>query len=426
MTEHAYQPIGTGFLDGFRRVPRRPGGRLNEAQRARAERHESRVAAAAEFMADLLSGATRAYYLREVLSPSSPEMVRFIESNYPGVLSPAVIAESARGGVTLEEAMTTSDFPLLTGDVLERTMLARFNEVPQVWRQYIDVGAPMRDFRTIRMLETTGGNEAWDVITEEDTITYTTIAEGEHTMAPALYGKGMKLSWRLMMQDDLDAFRVLPQALAQGGRRTINKFATDLLFDSAGPDATFVSSGNGNLLSGNPALSVTSLALAIKTLMSFTDTTGEPILVDGVRLVYGPGLHVTVQNILNTLTYDATTDQGAATNRTIRVNNWLTAGITPVMDPYIPLVVTGGNGATAWAVTAAPNTGRPAARIRFLAGFETPALYQKAPNTQRIGGGVDPMLGDFSTMSSEFKGLVAFAGVTIEPKSIVGSNGSGS
>jgi DNA primase len=77
-------------------------------------------------------------------------------------------------------------------------------------------------------------------------------------------------------------------------------------------------------------------------------------------------------------------------------------------------------------VTAAPNASRPAAQIRFLQGFEQPALFQKAPNTQRIGGGIDAQLGDFQTMASEFKGLVAFGGVLIEPKSIVGSNGSGS
>lgn len=428
MTDQTYQPVSApaDFLDGFRRVPRAPQGRMSEAQAARVAAREARVAAAAEFIADLISGRARAYYLREVLAPSSPEMIRVIESNYPGVIAPRVIQESARG-IALDEAMSISDFPLLTGDVLERTMLARFAEVPQVWRQYIDVGAPLRDFRDIKMLETTGGNEEYEEISDLEGLTYTSIAESSQTMSPALYGKAMRLSWRLMMNDDLDAFSVIPRALAQGGRRTINKFATDLLFDSTGPDATIFTTGRSNRLSGNPALSVTSLAAAITQLMSFTDSTGEPINVDGVRLVYGPGLHTTVQNILNTLSFDATTDGGAASNRTIRVNNWMTSGITPVMDPYIPVVVTGGNAATSWMVTAAPNASRPLARIRFLQGFEQPVLYQKAPNTQRVGGGLDPEIGDFQSMASEFKGLVAFGGLAgIEYKSGVASNGSGS
>jgi hypothetical protein len=430
MSEHEhYQPVGTvaGFLDGFTRVPRRSGRRLTEAQQAAAARHEARVAAAAEFMADLLNGRARAHWLREVLAPSSPEVLRLVESNYPGLVRPAVLREGIRAGDDLlVEAMSVSDFPLLMGDVMDRALLARFAEVPQVWRQYISVGSPLRDFRTVRMLSTTGGNEAWEEISELEGLTYTSIAESGLTMEPKLYGKAMRLSWRLMMNDDLDAFRVIPQALAQGGRRTLNKFATDLLFDANGPDATIFTTGKGNRLTGNPALSVTSLAAAIAALLAFTDSTGEPINVEGVRLIYGPGLHVTVQNILNTLSYDAAADQGAATNRTIRVNNWLTTGITPVMDPYISLVATTANAATSWIVAASPEASRPLARVRFLAGFEQPVLYQKAPNTQRVGGGLDADVGDFQSMASEFKGLIAFAGVAIEDLAGVASNGSGS
>jgi hypothetical protein len=431
MSEQSFQPVASprDFLEGYSRVPRRRESRLlSESQRASAARHEQRVASAAELLSDALNGRCPAYLFREAIAPSSPEMARLVESNYPGLTRDARGHElSWRGaGVGLAEAMSISDFPLLMGDVIDRMLLARFAEVPQVWRQYIDVGSPLRDFRTTRMLETTGGNELYDEITELEGLTYTAIAESGLTMEPKLYGKAMRLSWRIMQNDDLDAFRVVPQALAQGGRRTINKFATDLLFDSTGPDAAIFTTGIGNRLSGNPALSVTSLGAAITALMSFTDAAGEPIAFEGVRLVYGPGLHVTVQNILNALQVNATTNGGAATDRAIEVRNWLTAGITPVMDPYIPAVVTGGNAATSWMVTAAPNASRPLARIRFLQGFETPALYQKAPNTQRVGGGLDADIGDFQSMASEFKGLVAFAGVAIEPKAAVASNGSGS
>lgn len=431
MSEQQYQPISTGslsgFLDGTRRIPRLRGARLNETQRAAVARREARVAAAAEFMGDILNGRSPAYFLHEAMMPRSPEVTRLIESNYPGLIRPAILQKGARGDDLFSEAMTTSDFPLLMGDVMDRMLLARFAEVPQVWREYISVGAPLRDFRTIRMLSTTGGNEAYDEIVEEEGVKYTVIAESELTMSPALYGKAMKLSWRLMQNDDLDAFSVIPRALAQGGRRTINKFATDLLFDANGPDATIFSAGNGNLMTGNPALSITSLGAALAKLLGFTDSTGEPISVEGVRLVYGPGLEVTVKNLLNSLAV-RTTIAGGVTGGEIETRNWLAQGITPVMDPYIPAVVTGtvANAATSWLLVADPNAGRPIARVRFLQGFEQPVLYQKAPNTQRVGGGLDPDVGDFYSMSSEFKGLVAFGGVAIEPKAGVASNGSGS
>lgn len=431
MSEHHYQPIKSGslgnFLDGYARVPRRAGRRLSEAQQSRWAAREARVAAATEFLADLIHGRTPAYFLREVLMPSSPEVTRLVESNYPGLVRPAIVREGVRGGDDLfTEAMSVSDFPYLMGDVLDRMLLARYGEVPQVWRNYISVGSPLRDFRTVKMLETTGGNDEWETISELEGLTYTSIGEGKKELAPELYGKAIRLSWRLMMNDDLDAFRVIPSVLARGGRRTINRFATDLVFDSTGPDAAIFTTGQGNRLSGNPAFSITSLGAAITALMSRTDSEGEPIAFEGVRLVHGPGLAVSVNNVLNALEVQTTSDGGAAAGRELKVSNWIKVGITPVMDPYIPAVVTGGNAATSWMLTANPDVDRPLARIRFLQGFETPALYQKAPNTQRVGGGIDPEIGDFQSMASEFKGLVAFGGVTLEPLAAVASNGSGS
>lgn len=427
MSDH-YQPISSGslsgFLDGYSRVPRPRSARLSEAQQQQAARHEARVAAASEFVRDLLTGATRAYYLREVLSPSNPEMARHIEGTYPGLVRPAVLREGVRlGDDMLSESMSVSDFPLLMGDVIDRMLLARFNAQPQVWRQYISVGRPLRDFRDARMIQTDGGNVAWDEITDLEGLTYTTITESGYIMSPKLYGKAARLSWRLLRNDDLDAFAEIPAILGQGGRRTLNSFATDLLFDANGPDATLFSAGNGNRLAGNPPLSITSLGTAIQTLMGFTDSVGEPIAVEGIRLVYGPGLHVTVQNILNQLSV-RTVIAGGVTGGEVETTNWLVRGITPVMDPYIPLIALT-NGATSWALLADPDAGRPIARIRFLQGFEEPVLYQKAPNTQRIGGGLDDSVGDFQSMASEFKGLLGFGGITMEPKAGVASNGSG-
>lgn len=418
-----YQQVDNNFLDGFSRVRRgRPSRLMNEAQRQAQAVYEARVTSAAEFVADLLTGSIRGYYLREALSPSTPEMARIIEANYPGLLRRANLAEAAAMG--LQESMTVSDFPLLMGDVLDRMMLARFAEVPQVWRGYIGVGQPLRDFRASRLLQTDGGDGQWAEITDSEGLTYTTLSESGHTITASLYGKAVRLSWRMLVNDDLDAFAEIPAILGRGGRRTISKYACDLLFDSAGPDATFISAGNGNLLTGNPDLAIDSLATAIQTLAGFTDSGGEPILVDGAVLVHGPGLRVTVQNLMNQLSVEMTNAPGIS-GSVVHVNNWIVRGLTAVEDPYIPIIVTtASRGSTSWLLCANPNTNRPAARIRFLQGFEQPNLYQKAGNTARVSGGIDDAVGDFQSMAHEYKGLVAFGGATIEPKAVVGSNGS--
>lgn len=423
MTKPEFKSVSTDFIEGFQRVSRPGNSRLlSESQQRAVELRESRVASAAEFFTDLLNGQTPYYFLREALQPSSRQMAETIENAYPGLYRPMTMAErhyaaAYVGDESLIESHSTSDFPLLMGDVLDRMMLQRFAEVPQVWRNYISVGRPLRDFRLARLLMTDGGDGQWDDLSEEEGIQYASITESGKSITPKLYGKGVRLSWQLLMNDDLDAFAEVPNLLARGGRRTISKYATGLLFTTTGPQ-------NVTALASNPALSVANLATAVGTFAALTDSEGEPIALEGLRLVVGPGLYVTAKNILETLTADLAAGGGTST-QIIRVNNWMVRGMSLVVDPYIPIVATT-NGATSWILTTDPNTTRPAARMRFLNGFAEPQMYQKAPNTMRVNGGIDPSVGNFDSMATEYKGLVAFGGAAIEAKAAVGSNGSGS
>jgi hypothetical protein len=54
-------------------------------------------------------------------------------------------------------------------------------------------------------------------------------------------------------------------------------------------------------------------------------------------------------------------------------------------------------------------------------------VFIKTGNQQRVGGGgVDPMNGDFDTDSIKYKVRDVIGGTLEDPKSFVGSNGSGS
>jgi len=386
-----------------------PGGRWDNATDPL---HESKVASAAELMSDLLTGRAPDWVLREALNPSQTGPAPMIESNYPGIMR-------------IGEAYTSSDFPLLMGDVLDRMILGRFREFPQGWRRYVRVSRPMRDFKTVRRVKLDGAEGRYTEQTEEDSLTYdTSLEETGYTYKPSLYSKGVKLSFRAIMDDDLDAFDSIPDRLGRGGRRSIAHFVTDLLFDASGPDATFFSSGNGNLLTGNPDLAIDSLGTAFEKLLGFTDANEEPILVEGVVLQYPPALHVTVQNLLNQLTVDVATE-GGVSNQTIRVNNWIIRNIEAVMDPYIPIVATT-NPNTSWILHVRPDSSRPAAEVGFLRGFEEPQLYRKMANTMRVSGGADQNAGDWDTMTQDFKGVISYGGTLLDPQGAVGSNGSNS
>lgn len=387
------------------------GRELGGFTRQRGAPRLQQVASATALWADLLSGRAPSYFLQEALQPRTPAVGRAIEANYPGLF---------------RESMTRSDFPLLTGDVLDRMMLARYRTFPSPWRRFMKVTNNLRDFRTVRRVAVDGAEGTWNAQGEDDELEYASMSEDGNTYAPKKYAKGVKISFEALMNDDLDAFSSAPDRLGRGGARTIAKYATGLYVDASGPHASLYTVGNGNIITSNPVLSVAALNTAFGILGTKVDADNEPIYIEEAILVVGPQLRVTANNIMNQLTVDVT-NTGGASGQTVRVNNWIIGNLEVVIDPYIPIVASTANGATSWFLFADPNTGRPAAEVGFLTGFGEPQLYQKMSNTIRVGSGAtDQMAGDFSTMSTEYKGVVAFGGTRLDPKATVGSNGSGS
>lgn len=392
-----YTPLDESTLEGF--------------TRRRSQFRQTQLDSATALWADLLEGKVPLYYLQEALSPRTPSLTRAIMSNYPGI-------------VRVQEAMTTSDFPLLTGDVLDRMLLGRYREFPSPWRQFMRVNNNLRDFRDVRRIAADGLESPWSVVEEQEEISYGAMGESGYLYAPKKYARGARISFENLMNDDLGAFESIPDRLGRGGARTVARFATGLYVDANGPHASLYTGGNGNIITSNPPLSVAGLQAGFTQLRGMKDTEGEPIMVESVVLVVPTALEVTARNILNTVLLDIN-EVGGTTNQRARVDNWMVAGMSLSVDPYYDTIAASSNGNTSWHLFAAPSVGRPALEVGFLRGFGEPQLYQKLANTARVGGGIDQMAGDFATMAQEYKGVIAFGGTRLDPRATVASNGSG-
>lgn len=360
---------------------------------------------------------------------------RGVDPQYMAKLAEAAsfVAEVKRGRRPLHhlaEAMTTSDFPNLFGDILDRQLLAGYREFPTSYRDWVHVST-VRDFRTVNRLTIDGGEgrlQKVGVIPEETEYPYDKLTDGKYQYSVAKYGKKFRFSWEAFINDDLEALNGTPDRQGRSARRTEEYFATDLLFDANGPDATFFSSGHANIVTSNPVLSIAALQTAFSILAAQTDTDGEPIMVDMATLVIPPALQVPAQNILNATEIWATSaGLGGVTGAELHAVNWMKSKLKLSIAPYIPTIASSANGNTSWMLVADPSTGRPAAEVGFLRGHEEPEMFQKSANATRVGGGpADPMDGDFDTDSIEYKVRHVIGGVLMDPKSAVASNGSGS
>jgi len=337
----------------------------------------------------------------------------------------AEILDGRRPMHQLQEAMSTSDFPNLYGDILDRQMLANYRQAPSTWRAYLKTSS-VRDFRDVKRGFVNGAQGRLSAVAEGAEYPEAALADGKYTYAVKKYGRKIPFTWEALVNDDLDAFRSLPERLALAARRTEEHFVTDLYAGASGPDATFFAAGNANIITANPALSVAAMDTAFKVLAAQVDSDGEPITIDAVHLVVPPALQVTARNILNATQIEVT-ETGGTSNQKLIVANWMRNNVTLHVNPYLPIVSSSANGNASWYLFADPSQGRPAAEVGFLRGYEEPQMFIKAPNAQRVGGGgVDPMTGDFDTDGVQYKVRHVMGGTLMDPKAAVASNGTGS
>lgn len=336
-------------------------------------------------------------------------------------------AGNRRALLDFEEAMTTSDFSILFADILDRQVLGAYQDWPSTWQMYTRRGT-VRDFRSVKRFALDGASATLDEVPERGEYPEAAVVPAEYEYKVTKRGRRLDWTWEMRVNDDLDAFRELPLILGRAARMTEDKFVTQLYAAASGPNSTFFSAGHGNIVTGNPALSVDALEDAMTVLASQRDSDGNPIFIDRLNLVVPPALEVVANNILNAVQIDAATGGGDGTgNNQLRVNNWLARRVTPVVNPWLPIVSSTANGNTSWYLIGQTMAGRPAMEVGFLRGHEQPEVFVKASDSIRVGGGMAPVEdGDFETDAIRHKVRHVLGGTLMDYKMAVASNGSGS
>lgn len=344
----------------------------------------------------------------------------------------------------LLEVMTTDDFPILFGDILDRTMLAKYQEWPVTWTKYAK-RATLRDFKTAKlMLPTIGGDSILEEVKQADQYPDAAISEQEPlTWSAKKYGRRIPFSWETFINDDLDELSDMPDRLARAARRTEHRLVAERFVGASGPNTTLyndtvgniIKTSKGSIAGDNPVLGINGLESAYNVLSRMVDESGNPILRDVMTLVVPPALETRAMNLLNAIQiWDSSVLGGGAPDnhsgsgeRMLQVKNWMAGRLQVVVDPYIPIIASNANSHTSWFLFADPGYSREAIRIGFLRGHETPEIFMKSPNAVRVGGGdVSPMSGDFDTDAIEYKVRHVLATLQVDPKATVMSNGSGS
>lgn len=304
-----------------------------------------------------------------------------------------------RAEFLIKEALTTSDFPYLFGDVLDRQVLAAYKATDPVWKKFTRMST-VKDFRTAYRFAITGGDQYLDEVPEKGEYQASDRNEKKYEFKAKKYGRQFDISWESLINDDLGALKDTPERFARAAVRTEHRRLSTTYINDLGTHAAlniYDSTTAGEINAGVLALTIGNLEDTVEAMSAFLDAAGEPIWNRPKYLVVGPALEFTARQILTSTQKMWLSDADdvtppAAYPMTNVIANY---GLELVIDPYIPILDASYPGS--WYLFADPKD-IAALEFAYLAGHERPEICMKASDKVTIGGGaISPMSGDFAT-----------------------------
>jgi len=314
----------------------------------------------------------------------------------------------------LREALTTSDFPLLFGDVLDRQVLASYKASEPVWKAFVRQSTVPRISPQVGgyRFAITGGDQVLAKVGEKGEYLASDRDETRYSLSVDKYGRQFDISWEALINDDLGALKDTPERFARAAIRTEHDVVTTLYAGSA----LYNSARGANMNNAvGTALTIASLETGIETMQAFVDGTGNPIMNRPKYLVVPPALEMTARQILTSTQKMWTQTTALAAPAAWPMTNVVASyGLQLIVDPYLMLRGTGANLATQWYLFSDPKD-IAAVEVAHLKGHERPEICMKASDKVTIGGGaINPMSGDFATDNVFYRVRLVFGGALLD------------
>ncbi len=262
---------------------------------------------------------------------------------------------------------TTSDFPVILENVLNRTLLDAYSIASDTWRQWCAVGS-VSDFKSYKRLRL-GSFSNLDALGEGGEYKHKAIPDGEaEIVSISTKANTITLTRQAIINDDLGAFTRLGQMMARSAARSIESDAYTLLLSNPTLDgdstALFhANHSNYHTTSDAAAISMTSLDAARALIKQQKDRGGRDYLgISEPFILLCPVAKAGAARAANESAFDPDT-----ANKLQRTN--ISRGIlSAIVDtPYL----TG----TGWYLFASPQQ-YPTFEVLFLNGNQTPYTEQ--------------------------------------------------
>lgn len=207
-------------------------------------------------------------------------------------MTPQELARAALGcdrqAVRAAGMHSTSDFPLLLGSTVNRTLRDAYTTAPQTWRP-LGRQTTVPDFRAVTRAAL-GDISALEAVKEHGEYKYGTLSEDGAPIKVAKFGKIIAITWETIVNDDLGALTRIPAALGNAAAATESNVVWALLLGNPNfTDGTpFFDASHANLAAAGGAINTTTLAAARAAMRKQKTKAGEFLNLSPEYLVVGP------------------------------------------------------------------------------------------------------------------------------------------
>jgi len=288
----------------------------------------------------------------------------------------------------------TGDFPLLLANALNKALQPAYQAATPTYRQFF-ARKTFTDFKPHSFLR---GGDFPDLLEtgESGEIQYGTISETQNQASLATYGRQIKLTRRVLVNDDLGFFTDIAGKIGQRVAAFENKLAFIKLQENtlAGPNVTDVVAGaavtqamfhadRGNLAGSGGAI-------AVDTLGAGRAAVRKQTTLDGIKLNLAPSiLLVGPDDETLALQYTSSAFQPSDSGK---INPW-TGRLTPLVDAEIT--------STSWYLFADPAQAETLC-YGFLDGQEAPMVREEEPFN--FDGFAVRVIHDFAVFAIDYRG----------------------
>ena len=299
----------------------------------------------------------------------------------------------------VKAALSNISLPTALGDLASKNLLEAYMDAPAAWRSFAAIRSPA-DFKTNTTIRPsfTGSLEQ---VAPGGELKHGTIKEWTASYKIDTFGKMLSVDRRDLINDDLGLFADASAALGRTAMRKLNDLVFSVLLTNAG---AFFSVGNVNYLSGvDSALNMTSLAAAIKAMISQRDDEGNDLDIRPAVLLVPPDLETTGRALLESEYIMAAVNSPTG--------NSLRNVVKLETEPRLANATKFGNLASTlhWYLFAGPQAA--AMVVAFLNGIQTPTIEFQ---------GVES---DINTLAAKWRVYHDFGAALIDPRAAVRSKG---